>query len=83
MDNWILIALVVAMAIPVVLLARWKRPASKDSASMTLGATLVALGIVFSDDPFVGYSFIGAGVVLSIIATLSAKKEMRGRRGTT
>ncbi len=82
MDIWIVVALVGAIAIPVVLLARWKRPASKDSAPMTLGLTLVALGIVFSEDPLLGYSFIGAGVSLSVIAAFSAK-GMSGRRGKT
>ncbi len=82
MDIWILVALIGAIAIPAVLLARWKRPASKDSTLMTLGVTLVALGIVFSEDPLLGYSFIGAGVSLSFIAAVSAK-EMSGRRTKT
>ncbi len=82
MDIWILVALIGAIAVPVVLLTRWKRRESKDSTRMTLGLTLVALGIVFSEDPLVGYSFIGAGVSLSVIGAVSAK-GMSGRRSKT
>jgi hypothetical protein len=35
---------------------------------MTLGSTLVVLGIIFgNEDWLIGYSFIGAGVLLSIV----------------
>jgi hypothetical protein len=45
---------------------------------VTLGSTLVVLGIVFSTDRLIGYSFIGAGVLLSIIGAIkSRKKEQR------
>jgi hypothetical protein len=43
-----------------------------------LGSTLVILGIVFGSDRLIGYSFIGAGMLLSIITTIKAKKEGRG-----
>jgi hypothetical protein len=46
------------------------------SQLVTLGSTMVVLGIIFSDDPLIGYSFIGAGVLLSVISLI-----MR-RRGT-
>ena len=45
---------------------------------MTLGSSLVVLGIVFATDRLIGYSFIGAGVLLSIIGAIkSRKKEQR------
>ena len=44
----------------------------------TLGGGLTALGIIFSSDQLIGYSFIGAGVMLSIISvTKSRRKEQR------
>ena len=44
----------------------------------TLASTLTVLGIVFgSADRLIGYSFIGAGIVLSIISMIKAKKERR------
>ena len=43
-----------------------------------LAATFIVLGIVFGSDRLVGYSFIGAGVLLSIISVIkSRRKEQR------
>ena len=45
---------------------------------MALGSSLVVLGIVFGTDRLIGYSFIGAGVLLSIISVIkSRRKEQR------
>lgn len=45
---------------------------------VTLGSGLVALGIVFGTDRLIGYSFMGAGVLLSIISVIkSRRKEQR------
>ena len=43
---------------------------------LPLATTLVVLGIVFGSDRLIGYSFIGAGVVLSIINLIKTKKEI-------
>ena len=43
----------------------------------TLASTLVVLGIVFGSDRLIGYSFIGAGVLLSIISAIKAKKKIK------
>jgi len=45
----------------------------------TLGSTLVILGIVFGSDQLIGYSFIGAGMLLSLIIMIKARKEGRGK----
>ncbi len=45
----------------------------------TLGSTLVILGIIFGSDRLIGYSFIGAGMLLSIITIIKAKKEGGGK----
>ncbi len=43
---------------------------------MTLGSTLVVLGIVFGNgDRLIGYSLIGAGVLLSIVSALKLRKK--------
>ena len=39
----------------------------------TLGSTLVVLGIVFGEDRLIGYSFIGVGVLLSIISLIKSR----------
>jgi hypothetical protein len=41
---------------------------------ISLGSTLVVLGIVFGQDRLIGYSFIGAGILLSIISAIESRK---------
>jgi hypothetical protein len=43
---------------------------------MTLGSMLVVLGIVFGNgDRLIGYSFIGAGVLLSIVSAFKLRRK--------
>jgi hypothetical protein len=43
---------------------------------MTLGSTLVVLGIVFgATDRLIGYSFMGAGVLLSIVSAFKLRRK--------
>jgi hypothetical protein len=45
---------------------------------LTLGNTLLILGIVFGcGDRLIGYSFIGAGVLLSIIGGFKLRREQK------
>jgi uncharacterized membrane protein len=45
---------------------------------MTLGSALVVLGIIFgASDRLIGYSFIGAGVLLSIVSAIISKMKPR------
>ena len=45
---------------------------------ITLGSSLVILGIIFGEDRLIGFSFIGAGVLLSVISVIkSVRKEQR------
>lgn len=46
----------------------------------TLGSTLVVLGIVFGEDRLIGYSFIGAGVLLSIISMIKSRRNAGAAR---
>jgi hypothetical protein len=41
----------------------------------TLGSTLVVLGIIFGEDRLIGYSFIGAGIMLSIISLIKSRRQ--------
>jgi hypothetical protein len=69
-ELWLITAIavgVISLAIAVALLKRKKKQAIQDNALLPLGITLVVLGIIFGDDRLVGYSFIGVGVLLSII----------------
>ena len=49
---------------------------------ITLASSLVVLGIVFSDEWLIGYSFIGVGVLLSIVSAfkLRRKPKMQSQR---
>ena len=77
-EGWVLIVgltalfLAIAMA-ALVLRARGGAPLAAD-ALVALGPTIVALGIIFGEDPLIGYGLILAGVVCSVIVTV-------GRRG--
>ena len=42
---------------------------------VALGSTFVVLGIVFGTDRLIGYSFIGTGVVLSIIGAIKSRRK--------
>ena len=42
---------------------------------IALAGTLVSLGIMFGSDRIVGYSFIGAGVLLSVVSAVKARKK--------
>ena len=42
-----------------------------------LSVSLVALGIIFGEDRLIGYTFIGAGVVLAIAWSLMARWRRR------
>ena len=44
---------------------------------VTLGSTFVVLGIVFGTDRLIGYSFIGVGVLLSVIGAMNAYKKAK------
>jgi hypothetical protein len=47
---------------------------------ITLGSALVVLGIIFGEDRLIGYSFIGAGVLLSIISLIKSRNRVRDAR---
>jgi hypothetical protein len=44
---------------------------------ITLASSLVVLGIVFSDEWLIGYSFIGVGVLLSIVSAFKLRRKPR------
>ena len=83
MDQWLWLLIAIGAAVvfvAAILLRRKKERAKDDYALLTLGPTLVVLGIIFGDDPLIGYSFIGVGVLLSIISAIrSRSKRMKQR----
>jgi hypothetical protein len=47
----------------------------KSQELMTLGGTLVVLGIVFGEDRLIGYSFFGVGILLSVISVFKSRRK--------
>ncbi len=47
-----------------------------------LGSTLVVLGIIFgASDRLIGYSFIGVGVLLSVVSAIKSRGKHNQRNG--
>jgi hypothetical protein len=76
-ELWLIIAVTVGILviISVNLLTRKKKQTFRDNSLLTLGGTLLVLGIMFGDDPVVGYSFIGVSVLLSIISAVKSSRK--------
>ncbi len=49
----------------------------RNNELMTLASKFVILGIIFADDWLIGYSFIGAGVLLSILSNSKSRRKLR------
>ncbi len=47
----------------------------KSQELITLGGTLVVLGIIFGEDRLIGYSFIGVGILLSVISAFKSRRK--------
>lgn len=71
-EGWVLVvglaALLGAIALAGVILRGVQRPQMASDGFLALGPALIVLGIIFGTDPVVGYTFIGAGVLVSVIA---------------
>jgi uncharacterized membrane protein len=76
MDQlWLMVGIAsVIVLLAVVFLIRKKRT-NKENTLVTLGMVFVVLGIVFGDDRLLGYSFIGVGVLLSIISVIRIRNK--------
>jgi hypothetical protein len=56
----------------------WRLSEMRSQEFMTLGSMLVVLGIIFgNEDWLIGYSFIGAEVLLSIVSAFKLRKKLR------
>ena len=72
---WIAISVAALIAIVVLLLVGRGKQYKKPSNLATTGMSLVVLGIIFGDSRIIGYSFIGVGVLLSLIDTARNRKR--------
>jgi drug/metabolite transporter (DMT)-like permease len=83
MDQWLWLLIVIGAAVilgSVILLTRKKERTREDYALLTLGPTLVVLGIIFGDDRLIGYSFIAVGVLLSITSAIRSRSKRTKER---
>jgi hypothetical protein len=74
---WIAIS-IAALVVIVVLLLISRRKGNQllnPSNLLILGMSFVVLGIIFGDDRLIGYSFIGIGVLLSVIDAIRNRKQ--------
>jgi hypothetical protein len=74
---WIAISIIALVVIMVFLLIsrRKEKQILNPSNLLILGMSLVVLGIIFGDDRIIGYSFIGVGVLLSVIDAIRNRKQ--------
>ena len=74
---WIAISIIALVVIVVLLLIsrRKGKQLLNPSNLLILGMSFVVLGIIFGDDRLIGYSFIGVGVLLSVIDAIRNRKQ--------
>jgi hypothetical protein len=74
---WIAISIIALVVIMVLLLISRRKGNQiiNPSNLFILGMSFVVLGIIFGDDRIVGYSFIGVGVLLSVIDAIRNRKQ--------
>jgi len=74
---WIAISIIALVVIMVLLLIsrRKGKQLLNPSNLLILGMSFVVLGIIFGDERLIGYSFIGVGVLLSVIDAIRNRKE--------
>jgi len=72
---WIAISIIALVVIVVLLLISRGKQYHKPSNLAVLGMSCVVLGIIFGDERLIGYSFIGVGVLLSVIDAIRNRKQ--------
>jgi hypothetical protein len=74
---WIAISISALVVIVVLLLIsrRKGKQLLNPSNLLILGMSFVVLGIIFGDERLIGYSFIGVGVLLSVIDAIRNRKQ--------
>ncbi len=69
------IAALIAIVVLLLISREKGRLRRKPSNLAMLGMTLVILGIIFGEQRWIGYSFIGLGMLLSVIDIVKDLKE--------
>jgi phosphoglycerol transferase MdoB-like AlkP superfamily enzyme len=75
-QPWVAIAAAVAvLAVVFVALLTRKKRALPTGPIFALASALAVVGITFSDAPLIGYSFLGASIVLSVIYAVKSSRK--------
>jgi hypothetical protein len=72
---WITISIIALIIILLLLLIARRKQYPKPSNLSMFGMSLVVLGIIFGDDRLIGYSFMGVGILLSVVDALRNRKK--------
>ena len=72
---WIVISVVALIVIVALFIMARGNQGTKPSNLSIIGMSLVVLGIIFGDDRLIGYSFIGVGVLVSVIDAVRNRKK--------
>lgn len=74
---WIAISVIALIVIVALFLVARKKGGTypRPSNLALFGMTLVVLGIIFGDDRAIGYSFIGVGVLISVVDIVRNRKR--------
>jgi len=74
---WIAISIIALVVIMVLLLIsrRKRKQILNPSNLLILAMSLVVLGIIFGGERIVGYSFMGVGILLSVIDAIRNRKQ--------
>jgi hypothetical protein len=75
-ELWLTIAVAVAvLVVTSVSLLIKKKQAFPNSPIFALAIALAVVGITFSDNPLVGYSFLGISIALSVIYAIRNSRK--------
>ncbi len=76
LEVWLIIAVTIATLVLVFdALFIMKKRAVLKGPIFSLVIVLVVLGITFSNDPLVGYSFLGTSMALSVIYAIKSSRK--------
>ncbi len=75
-ELWLAVAVAVAvLVVTSVSLLMKKKQVLPNSSVFALGIALAVVGITFSDNPLVGYSFLGTSMALSVICAVRNSRK--------
>ena len=77
-ELWLTIAAAVAVLVVIsvaLLIRRNKKQVLSNSSISTLAIVLAVLGVTFSDDPLIRYSFFGTTMILAVIYAVRGSRK--------